>query len=290
MPSPPFDVAPIFHTPQMFSKVILFLALASGAAAAPASSGDAILDSNSTRAVKYAWESFKSEFRREYGSEKEESLRFKHFEATLKLIEERNAAERHNGGSAQHGITRFADLSQEEFQARYLKTVMPEKFEKKNLVNLQPPTSTKAADWTGTYTTPVKDQGYCGSCWAFSVTEQIESDSMRQLKTDYIMAPQQLVSCDTGDYGCNGGWPTTAYDYVESYGGLVSEEDYPYTSGTAGVTGTCDTSLDSMTKLITVDNYYTLATEVRFFFFFFFLIFFSHGGRKGDLSYRFARL
>merc|ERR1740138_818424 len=215
----------------MFSKVILFLALASGAAAAPASSGDAILDSNSTRAVKYAWESFKSEFRREYGNEKEESLRFKHFKATLKLIEERNAAERHNGGSAQHGITRFADLSQEEFQARYLKTVMPEKFEKKNLVNLQPPTSTKAADWTGTYTTPVKDQGYCGSCWAFSVTEQIESDSMRQLKTDYIMAPQQLVSCDTGDYGCNGGWPTTAYDYVESAGGLVSESDYPYTSG-----------------------------------------------------------
>ena len=35
---------------------------------------------------------------------------------------------------------------------------------------------------------------------------------MRQLKTDYIMSPQQLVSCDTSDYGCSGGWPTTAYD------------------------------------------------------------------------------
>lgn len=54
----------------------------------------------------------------------------------------------------------------------------------------------------GTYTTPVKDQGYCGSCWAFSVTEQLESDSMRTLGTDYILSPQQLVSCDSSDAGC----------------------------------------------------------------------------------------
>ena len=73
----------------------------------------------------------------------------------------------------------------------------------------------------------MKDQGYCGSCWAFSVTEQIESDAMRSLSTSYILAPQQLVSCDTSDAGCNGGWPTTAYDYVESAGGMVTETDYP---------------------------------------------------------------
>ena len=72
------------------------------------------------------------------------------------------------------------------------------------------------------------------------VTEQIESDSMRELGTSYIMSPQELVSCDTSDAGCNGGWPTTGYDWVEKEGGLVVESDYPCTSGTAGVSGTCD--------------------------------------------------
>ena len=48
---------------------------------------------------------------------------------------------------------------------------------------------------------------------------------MRQLSTSYVLAPQQLVSCDTEDSGCNGGWPTNAYDYIESIGGMVQETD-----------------------------------------------------------------
>jgi C1A family cysteine protease len=104
-------------------------------------------------------------------------------------------------------------------------------------------------------------QGYCGSCWAFSVTEQLESDSMRQHGSAFIMSPQELVSCDNTDAGCNGGWPTTAYDWIEKEGGLVAESDYPYTSGTAGVSGTCDSKLETYSKLVTVTDYYTLRTE-----------------------------
>ena len=147
----------------MLSKVLVFLALSAGARASEEANGDAVVHSNSTSHVRFAWAAFKDEFRLEYGSDAEEQKRFQVFQKTLSLIEERNAAERAAGGSAQHGITRFADLSQEEFRARYLKTVIPKDFQKKNLVSLKPVEAGTSADWTGTYTTPVKDQGYCGS-------------------------------------------------------------------------------------------------------------------------------
>ena len=142
---------------NMLSKAAVILAIFSGANALDAY-GDAVVNSNSTSHAKYAFEAFKAEFRREYESKGEENKRFKVFQKNLLLIEERNAAERNAGGSAMHGITRFADVTQEEFKARYLKTVLPKNLEKKNLVSLKPPASGSSADWTGTYTTPVKDQ------------------------------------------------------------------------------------------------------------------------------------
>jgi len=87
---------------------------------------------------------------------------------------------------------------------------------------------------------PVKNQGQCGSCWAFSATEQIESNNF--LKTGHlpILSPQQITSCDTiaGVQGCNGGYTSSAYDYVVK-NGIESNKDYPYTSG-GGNSGTCD--------------------------------------------------
>jgi len=84
---------------------------------------------------------------------------------------------------------------------------------------------------------------------------------MRQHGSAFIMSPQELVSCDSTDAGCDGGWPTTAYDWIEQEGGLVAESDYPYTSGTAGASGTCDSKFETYTKLVTVTDYYTLRTE-----------------------------
>ena len=59
-------------------------------------------------------------------------------------------------------------------------------------------------DWTGVYTTAVNNQGSCGSCWAFSTAEQIESDTMRMLGLTYTLSPEQLVQCVSTNWGCDG--------------------------------------------------------------------------------------
>jgi len=160
-----------------------------------------------------------------------------------------------------HGINKFTDLSQEEFAAKYLLSSVEFKSGKKaEVADIKPlPEGADAlVDWTGTYTTPVKDQGYCGSCWAFSATEQIESDCMRVNGENPILSPEQITQCDSTSYGCNGGWTENAYEYVESAGGMCSESDYPYTSG-SGTTGSCKSSLPSTSCAIT--GYKTVSGE-----------------------------
>jgi len=78
--------------------------------------------------------------------------------------------------------------------------------------------------------TPVKNQEQCGSCWAFSATETVESGFALAGGGLFVLAPQQIVDCDTTDQGCDGGFPWDAYKYVESAGGLEPETDYPYTA------------------------------------------------------------
>ena len=90
-------------------------------------------------------------------------------------------------------------------------------------------------DWTGIATTPIKNQGQCGSCWAFSATEQNESDLMLQGGQTVVLGPQELVDCTSsgsGSYrgGCQGGFPSAAYQVVEALGGLERESSYPCTA------------------------------------------------------------
>jgi len=85
-------------------------------------------------------------------------------------------------------------------------------------------------DWSGVATTAVKDQGYCGSCWAYSATEGIESGLFMSSGELLELSPQQIISCDKTDGGCNGGDIPEAFDYVMSTGGIALDSDYPETS------------------------------------------------------------
>jgi len=108
--------------------------------------------------------------------------------------------------------------------------------------------------------TPVKDQGQCGSCWAFSATEQIETNVAMATGHLYTLSPQQIVSCDKTDLGCNGGNTETAYDYV-AHNGLEAESAYPYVSGDSGRSGTCH--YKSSKTEVTISSYKTVSHSKR---------------------------
>ena len=95
-------------------------------------------------------------------------------------------------------------------------------------------------DWsTSGATTPVKDQGQCGSCWAYSATEGIESGFFMATGTLTQLSEQQIIPCDKTDLGCNGGDLPTAFQYIETSGGIEAQSLYPDTSSTSSATGTC---------------------------------------------------
>jgi|LauGreDrversion4_2_1035121.scaffolds.fasta_scaffold531200_1 cathepsin B len=83
---------------------------------------------------------------------------------------------------------------------------------------------------------PIRDQQQCGSCWAFGATEAL-SDRFCIAGKDVILAPQDPVSCDSWNFGCNGGYLSFVWSYLTSTG-AVTEDCWPYSSGT-GDSGTC---------------------------------------------------
>jgi len=134
------------------------------------------------------------------------------------------------------------DLSREEFRDMYLISNFSSPKMEKNNVSILPSSSfnidqlPQEFDWNSKgVVTGVYDQGACGSCWAFSTTENIES--MWAIAGHGLdnLAMQQLVDCDYNDHGCAGGNPPVAYQYVINAGGMEPLQDYPYT----GQDGTC---------------------------------------------------
>jgi len=168
-----------------------------------------------------------------YLSDEEYQTRFSNYLASVQRVKERNEKSAQIGG-ATYGITKFSDLTPQEFANMYLTAKgFDVPMEEREVLPLSNKVPADSFDWRNrSKITDVKDQAQCGSCWAFSVTENIESVWMiaKGLTPSNMkpLAPQQIVDCDKSDGGCNGGNPPTAYEYVMKAGGMDTESTYPY--------------------------------------------------------------
>jgi C1A family cysteine protease len=238
--------------------ILLFFALlALSAMAGSASRADfSIISSKDLReddAIMELYELWLAEHKRAYNGLDEKQKRFSVFKDNFLYIHEHNQGNR----SYKLGLNQFADLSHEEFKATYLGA----KLDTKKRLS-RPPSRRyqysdgedlpESIDWREKgAVTSVKDQGSCGSCWAFSTVAAVEG--INQIVTgDLIsLSEQELVDCDTSyNQGCNGGLMDYAFEFIINNGGLDSEEDYPYTA----YDGSCD-SYRKNAHVVTIDDY-----------------------------------
>jgi hypothetical protein len=198
--------------------------------------------------MKTAFDAWGARHNRVYTPE-EYNLRLEIFAQNVERINDQNAKHILIGGEAVFGLNKFSDMSLAEFKATYLNAKPQPAVDTVN-VEFTPrffESMPNDVDWRNNGAiTNTKDQGNCGSCWAFSATEAVESFYKISGKSLPTLSPQQITSCDPNDYGCNGGWPYQAFTYLKSVGGQESEAAYPYTSGTTGQTGSCKFSAGSI--------------------------------------------
>jgi cathepsin L len=187
--------------------------------------------------MQFEFMSFVRTFNKQYDAA-EFFVRFNNFQEEMNLVREHNAGN-HTWTA---GINEFSDLTREEFwlQNTCLFNAKAFKPEVENWVSNQVGDS---QDWRDKKAvTPVKNQGSCGSCWAFSTTGTLEGWNVAVGGKSLInLSEQQLVDCSgsTGNQGCNGGMPDRAMKYFAQAGGACTESDYPYTARGGACKKTC---------------------------------------------------
>ncbi|KAG8256913.1 hypothetical protein J6590_059863 [Homalodisca vitripennis] len=179
------------------------------------------------------WELFKVAHEREYDTPEEEETRKNIFLENLQFVREHNENFENGEVSFDVEINKFSDLTTEEFVTMMNGYKRLEEHERTgdafdDSENVKLP---KNVDWRKKgAVTEVKDQGICGSCWAFSATGSLEGQNYLKTKKLVSLSEQNLMDCSTaeGNKGCRGGLMDNAFIYVKKNKGIDTEASYPY--------------------------------------------------------------
>jgi cathepsin L len=175
------------------------------------------------------WQRFKVVHNRNYGRY-EEYRRKTIFASNLRVIMNHNIEADLGVHTFRLGVNQFADLTTEEFKQQvngYRSRATPAREQFQATFAPVPDT----VDWRDkNLVTPVKNQGQCGSCWAFSAVAGLEGQHAKATGKLVSLSEQNLVDCSQpeGNQGCNGGLMDSAFEYIEKNGGVDTESSYPY--------------------------------------------------------------
>ncbi|CAG9799872.1 unnamed protein product [Chironomus riparius] len=128
------------------------------------------------------------------------------------------------------GLNEFSDRDPKQFIKEMCKTRLPARPRSlPSSTYLFGSNTLDSVDWRR-YAQPIAHQGGCGACWAFSAASVVEFFNVMKGNWNYSISEQNIVDCDYDDFGCDGGWPKTALDFLKnSYGNKLAKEiDYPF--------------------------------------------------------------
>merc|ERR1712042_431224 len=217
--------------------------------------------------AKLQFAQFREQYGKVYKTRTEHQMRFDIFQANLKKIEEHNKS----GASWKKGINQFSDLTEAEFQAIYLGGYKHLPTPAGNFTTVSKPAKDLPAedDWRKQgVVTDVKNQGQCGSCWAFCTTEMIESYAGIATGSTPELSSQQVTSCTPnplscgGTGGCMGSIPQLGYTYIQLFG-HVTESDYPYKSGQTMDTEDCLYDVTNTAPNVGITGYDTMSNDLE---------------------------
>ncbi|KAL9664613.1 hypothetical protein QQ045_020018 [Rhodiola kirilowii] len=178
--------------------------------------------------MKQRYQNWIQTHRKSYKDNEEWILRFGIYQTNVQIIEYVNSLNL----SFTLADNEYADLTNEEFKSRYMGFKAPEDTLNNGAFRCHHHQDLpKSVDWREKgAVTPVKNQGQCGSCWAFSAVAAIEG--IHKIKNGKLvsLSEQALVDCDVNsdNQGCNGGFMEKAFEFIVDKGGLPTESEYPY--------------------------------------------------------------
>jgi len=174
------------------------------------------------------WANYKQVHGKDFG--KDDTVKRLIWEANLNYINKHNEEATNGLHSYTLKMNKFGDLTSEEFGAIY-NGYRGMKQRHGIQYSMSAQANPDSVDWrTKGYVTPVKDQGQCGSCWAFSTVASLEGQHFKASKELVSLSEQNLVDCSRaeGNQGCNGGLMDQGFEYIKKNGGIDTEESYPY--------------------------------------------------------------